>query len=141
MPKELEEALKCFDKVDNTINLNWQKGFLRVGIDVCNRSDCNDDKEMNDCLDTIKQVLLKAQEQESENAKYKQLEEQLGIDLLILFKALNNGVYYRNAQKEICFAKPKSLALTNLSLRVNYSTYKWLYDYKKTWWLKEDKSE
>jgi len=64
MNKELEEALKCFDKVDNTINLNWQKGFLRVGIDVRNRSDCNDEKEMTNCLNTIKTTLLKAQEQE-----------------------------------------------------------------------------
>lgn len=62
------EALECFDKIYNTINLNWNNDLLRVGIDVRNRSDCYDDKEMANCLDTIKQVLLKSQEQEKEIA-------------------------------------------------------------------------
>ena len=58
------EALKSFDKIYNTINLNWKRDYLRVDIDIYNRSDCSDGKEMMECLDTIKQALLKSQEQE-----------------------------------------------------------------------------
>ena len=55
------EALECFDKIYYTINLNWNNDLLRVGIDVRNRSDCYDDKEMANCLDTIKQALIQAE--------------------------------------------------------------------------------
>ena len=36
-----------------------------------------------------------------ENKKYKSLEEELGIDLLILFKALKEGIYYKTIHSGI----------------------------------------
>lgn len=51
---------------------------------------------------TIKQALLKAQEQEKENARYKRLEEELGCPLEVVFKALkdNKKIWWLSESKE-----------------------------------------
>ena len=81
-----------------------------------------------------------------ENKKYKDLEEELGIDLITLFKALKNGIYVD------LNGFVKLIAINDLSLKfyikrwylgfyhsLNGGTfYVDLKDYKKTWWLKED---
>ena len=71
--------------------------------------------------------------------KLEDLEEQLGCPLEVIFKALKEGIYqsdggrrkyptieYNGATKKFYFA---------------FGTYCNVEDYKKTWWLKEDKSE
>lgn len=71
--------------------------------------------------------------------KLEDLEEQLGCPLEVVFKALTNGIYqedggrrkyplieYNGATKKFFFG---------------FGTYCNVEDYKKTWWLKEDKSE
>ena len=63
------------------------------------------------------------------------IEDELGIDLTTLYEALKNGVYYRNNQKQINFAKSERVYLSHKSLRVDYHTYKYLKDYGKTWSL------
>ena len=63
------------------------------------------------------------------------IEEELGIDLLTLFKALKNGVYYRDNQREINFAKKSRLSFGSKTLIVDRHTYKYLTDYGKTWAL------
>lgn len=89
--------------------------------------------------DLLEQYILKTQERENENARYKQLEEQLGCPLEVVFKALKQDYIYTKSGKHsriefgvygfewcICYG-------LRTQIRVD--------DYKKTWWLKKDKSE
>ena len=62
-----------------------------------------------------------------ENKKYKEIEKELGIDLITLFKAFKNGIYYKGKDNIINFCKVKE------------SIYVKLKDYGKTWAL--DRSE
>ena len=85
--------------------------------------------------------------------KYKKLEEELGIDPLILFKALKNGVWVEVDPADINDDNPDRMYLEKfvslsknlngiLYLEVNdYVDELWLSDYQKTWWLKEDMYE
>ena len=95
-------------------------------------------------LNTIKQALLKAQEQEKENARYKQLEEQLGCPLEVRERALTNGIYIKNIYGDMVNFKVM-LVYKNKELgyyfRIINDGAVLLKDYKKTWFLKEDKSE
>ena len=146
--------LEYLDKVNNYLNDVYDYKEIKEEV----RKDIN----------TIKQALLKAQEQEKENAKYKQLEEELGCPLEVLFKALNEGFLcekfvikqdnykdypekweqwkkeYNNELQHIGNTKYLNL---NMWYKIIYfskgDTYMeiWLEDYKKIWWLKEDKSE
>lgn len=82
-------------------------------------------------------TLLKEQ-----NAKYKQLEEQIGCPLEVVFKAIYSGIYY---------IYPNGNIVLERSFKLNHYSSGWclikpklnfkLEDYKKTWWLKRDKSE
>lgn len=82
-------------------------------------------------------TLLKEQ-----NAKYKQLEEQIGCPLEVVFKAIYSGIYYIYSNGNIVLER---------SFKLNHYSSGWclikpklnfkLEDYKKTWWLKRDKSE
>ena len=63
------------------------------------------------------------------------LEEQLGCPLEVVEKALTNGIYI-NGQEGLCIVYRYRKMLT-----VNQLLGVWIKDYKKTWWLREDKSE
>ena len=81
------------------------------------------------------------------------IEEELGIDLITLFKALQNGVWVEVNPIDIDFENPKTMYLEEfltLEKRLDgtlcldardYVDELELKDYKKTWWLKEDKTE
>lgn len=76
--------------------------------------------------------------------KIEDLEEQLGCPLEVLGKALKNGIYRYNKNYEPNFRKEKVLFLGNENGRY-YITWlgcwtEYLDNYKKTWWLKEDRS-
>lgn len=90
--------------------------------------------------------------------KLEDLEEQLGCPLEVVFKALDKGFYIdtKKVEKEPSWEKPmKRISLVGcpkyFRLNLWYKTIEvdrfghyleiWLEDYKKTWWLKEDKSE
>ncbi len=102
----------------------------------------------------IKQALRKAQKLEKENAKYKQLEEQLGCPLEVIMKAVTNGLWHITPNNGIVFKDNRDYVITlrgyvdsepTIMVRKRYPDKfdgNWgLEDYKKTWWLKEDKSE
>lgn len=77
--------------------------------------------------------------------KLEDLEEQLGCSLDVVFKALKNGIYRYNKNYEPNFRKEKVLYLGNEYGRY-YITWlgcwtEYLDNYKKTWWLKADRSE
>lgn len=94
--------------------------------------------------DLLEQYILKAQERENENARYKQLEEQLGCPLEVRERALTNGIYIKNIYGDMVNFKVM-LVYKNKELgyyfRIINDGAVLLKDYKKTWFLKEDKSE
>lgn len=75
--------------------------------------------------------------------KYYELEKELGCPVDVLFKALKNNIYYVK-DKKILKAKVmniKSLCYGDILIEYDYGDVVFAKDYKKTWWLKEDKSE
>ena len=95
-------------------------------------------------LEENKETLLKLFDKAmEENTK---LEEELGISLPILFKALKDGVCYRGHKNQIeCCSKPR-LYYSNLNcfcFDINFGYWKLMLEhYNEIWWLKEDlKSE
>ena len=72
------------------------------------------------------------------------LEEELGIDLPILFKA--KKVYFKYNEEDInikksykvCFDITNSCLIAYEGIFDDFGTWLELKDYKKTWWLKED---
>ncbi len=114
-----------------------------------------------DYLDRLKNLEKHSQEQEKKNDRNKQLEEQIGCPLEIVIKALTNGVYVIDEEtKELQYILRGLYTFTGEGLGTNSGfsdervwrrkvneagtefcpIYFWK-DYKKTWWLKEDKTE
>ena len=70
--------------------------------------------------------------------KLEDLEEQLGCPLEVVFEAIKNGIYDKKGFHYTVILDLDFLRAYPLDL----FDEKWqLSDYKKTWWLKEDKSE
>ncbi len=75
--------------------------------------------------------------------KLEDLEEEIGCPLDVVFKALTNGVYYEDVANCMKYM-PADL---HLNLEGEYvlffsdEEYLLTRNYKKTWWLKEDKTE
>lgn len=125
---------KAYNKIDNLCCLNhnkYQKEFFEAYAETQDEDFCKDAYEMMDALETIKEVV--------------DLQEELGCPLNVFFKAFN-GIYIIDDWHDLYFAKP---ALINGKFKIeqHYGVYDVatyyleLKDYKKTWWLKEDKSE
>lgn len=80
------------------------------------------------------------------NKKYKEIEEELGIDLITLFKALKENIYYNDCGRII-----KVVVLDISTMRENKFCLECYYDFKnfrvdtrdygKTWWLEKPKEE
>lgn len=81
--------------------------------------------------------------------KYEQLEEQIGCPLDVVFKALKDGIYTKESEldKELELYDVRGIELKGLGVISKICSYGecdftcYYTDYKKTWWLKEDKSE
>lgn len=76
--------------------------------------------------------------------KLEDLEEQLGCPLEVVFKALTNGIY--NGVPEHIEAVGLVIVFNNFALTCfdifgNQTGCYPTNEYKKTWWLKKDKSE
>lgn len=81
--------------------------------------------------------------------RFEDIEEELGIEISVLiklFKKLNSGSIYTDDDFKHGFVwnidvEKHTLMISNLdSWQTESKTYN-LCDYKKTWWLKKDKSE
>lgn len=75
--------------------------------------------------------------------KLEDLEEQLGCTLEVVFKALENGVYYEdvaNCMKYMVVDLHFNLE-GDFILYFDDEEYLLVKNYKRTWWLKKDKSE
>lgn len=128
-------ALECLEKIDNTLCLNNIKGKLEFGIDTEEHTDCDSVIGMTEDLETIKQVLLHAEQE-------KVLEEV--SNYIVGIKALKNNCIFTRFGKKECLSLERSLRgdKVELYLKSKNSPCIWyLSDYQKTWWLKEDKSE
>ena len=71
------------------------------------------------------------------------LEDELGCPLEVVFKALQNGVYYEDVANQMRYM-PVDLSFNlegDFVLYFDGEEYLLARNYKKTWWLKEDKSE
>lgn len=93
-----------------------------------------------------------------QNSKYSELEEQLGCPLEVVAQALSRGFYIdvnkieidpplKNSQEDLLLVNcPKDFRLNLWYERIEVASFGhylevYLKDYKKTWWLKKDKSE
>ena len=86
--------------------------------------------------------------------KYEDLEEQIGCPLMVLVRALKDGVYTKNdiygkdvgnglKYFEEIYISTNGIELLHNSMFKGIESIGTIQikDYKKTWWLKEDKSE
>lgn len=135
------EALKCLGEWKYQINsyIDCSLDCRDIDTECYNRLI----EELEQYYTTIKQALLKAQKLEKENAKYKQLEEQIGCPLEVVFKALKNGIFTKDlpSEKIVKWYGRLSNVETEWYLSDDNKVCINLKGYKKTWWLKEDKSE
>ena len=97
-------------------------------------------------FDTIEQALLKAQELEVENSKYKELEEGIGCPVDVIAKLRKTNYIYRDdgivfGFIGINFNDEDKLILYNDDEWNTFTSDLRLIDYKKTWFLRKDKSE
>lgn len=79
-------------------------------------------------------------------AIYEDLEEQIGCPLEVVFKAISQGNIWVKKEEEIIntndyYLDCNGLGYWFLSVGKGYYDIVGLKDYKKNWWLKEDRSE
>lgn len=68
---EPSKALKCLERIDNTLCLNNNKGKLEFDIDTEEHTDCDSIINMTEDLEIIKQALLQAQKDKAKIEKLK----------------------------------------------------------------------
>jgi len=139
------EAMECVNYIENKL------GDLRYECERMKSHKCDDLFIQEHIFTTIKQTLIKAQEQEKENTKYKKLEDQLGCSLELFIEALNKGFYFYTkirGKDYILNSNDYTVAPFNINNQWSFHIISedayvsvQLKDYKKTWWLREDKSE
>ena len=136
---------KAFNKIDNfccsnhnTLQgnkvkyLNDREETIDMFQDYKETNDddfCKDVNEMVEALDTIKDVV--------------DLQKQLECSLDVLVRAIQDGVYYEDVANCMQYL-PVDLRFSldgDFILFCNDDEYLLVKNYKKTWWLKKDKSE
>lgn len=138
MNKKLEGAFEALEVLDKTITPLLEPVLARYEDDLSNIINAN--------YFVLKETLLKAQENEKEIAKYKQLEKDLGCPLDVRLWVNCNTVIYDEEGNEysvedvykdnfICYNGQCDDFGCDYEFTFNWS------DYKKTWWLKKDKEE
>ena len=91
--------------------------------------------EIKDCIEMATYKLSQLED----------IEEELGIDLIILFKALTKGIY-RKTNYDIVFYNPSSMSITktpHFGWCLYHRSYTRLFpkDYGKTWALTKEELE
>ena len=86
-------------------------------------------QEHREALEQVEKILL----------EYEAIKKELGCPLKVVVKALKNGIYYPNGNHSKVslhyYNVTKQFGLKD-DMIINH-----LKDYKKTWWLKADRSE
>ncbi len=85
-------------------------------------------------------VLMTDNEQkELKLGQLEDIEEELGIDLITLFKALKSGVYYKYKDMGVeKISKLRPITIHKNTIVCDYHTYKYFKDYGKTWALTKE---
>jgi len=119
MSKEYLEALESLKQIEDVIE-------TKIGLGVVNAY----------LIDIIKQALIKAQEQEKENINLKLLTAKKDgfFDGNGMWRTDEFIIDYDTIRKEFCLR-----SITNAYTLGRTRFYE--SNYKKTWWLREDKSE
>lgn len=108
------------------------------------------EREHREFYGIVEKALINAQDIKEENTRYKNLEEELGCPLEVVFKAINQDYIYFKYLANWVGRKVKVIKSIKLGIKGYYIEIiidnmafetVWLKDYKKTWWLKEDRSE
>ena len=118
------------------------------------------EREHKEFYGIVEKALINAQDIEKENAEYKNLEKKFGCSLDFIFKVLSAPeIYlegmnvYSEYNKEFRFHRVRNDYILNPEIFIYKNVQflfvnRWSYgydlrlkDYKKTWWLKEDRSE
>ena len=147
--KLVDNALQRLESIDNSTPSEALECLERLGTWELANS-CMETVNESDDYDTIKQALLKAQSDRKELEEYKKL------NLPLVKKILENGVWMKGKHNNIYYLSPTDM---NIVIKEDYFIIQELYfedldcvmdttgfevyssGYKKTWWLKEDKSE
>ena len=71
------------------------------------------------------------------------LEEEIGLDFETIYKAINNGIYYKDHKGNINFIKSLGLAMLNKAnwCLDTHKFYVLIKDYKDKWALTEEELE
>ncbi len=131
---------KAYNKIDNLCCINSiRDGYFDAYKETQDDDFCKDVPEMIEALETIKTVV--------------DLQKEIGCPLDVLLKALKNGIW-----KEMYFREYKEPVLRHYDVIADKDVFTFEYlrhdidgqdeigevrykDYKKTWWLKSDRSE
>lgn len=73
--------------------------------------------------------------------KLEDLEEEIGCPIEVIFRALKDGIYSKDFREDITQRAVLMFWEDYGWILQTYSCDEYTKDYKKTWWLKEDKSE
>ena len=121
----MNKELEALEKINHTLCLNSHR--IEFGVDE-DSIDCKNIEEFVECYNTIRKYLT----------AHKDIEKELGIDLITLFKAVKNGFY----DNEENYYKPYDylIDLESSCLRENFEDYIKaktfrFEDYGKTWSL------
>lgn len=143
LTEALEKVWKAINKIEN-IDFDQTGEDIKDDLLGIHRKFCNQDGVMDkvtDCLQELQEVV----------DEYKSVEEELGIDLITLFEALKNGVYWKGSgifspkKIGIYFEEKPELDIENKMLRHilyqhNFDNVK-IKDYGKTWALTKEELE
>ena len=123
---------KAYNKIDNFCCLNsaGNSNFFDAYKDTQDEDFCKDANEMVEALETIKEVV--------------DLQKEIGCPLKVFLDLFvhNKPFYYEDENKKMHLIERYKFYDNNLIIFGRYNGCSvYLKDYKKTWWLKENKEK
>lgn len=122
-----------------TENINLRQQI--IDLKVANKDKAETIKSMKQELIEYSKLRDRFKVLYEENKKYKQLQEELGCPLKVVFKAIEYGIYDKKGEERSVnfdYNKwEKEYYFNAFSYDDNIKLY--LRDYKRTWWLVSDK--
>jgi len=124
----------------------------KMMVNIIERGARMNEKQIDDYIDSMEEKNAIYVESELDYAsKCHNLEEQIGCPLEVIIKAQVCGFYGETKEEEFCFYNPVEdfiiidFRLGRIQVALSMDFYNvitfYLSDYKKTWFLRKDKSE